>query len=210
MQVLQTDVYKRQFEGDMDEDGQNEDNGGSGSQGQGNQGGGDQGDTGDGDQEGGGSQGGGEEQQAKPEVSLSKFQFGVYHGETFLTINDPNHTIVKGVRVIIYKKGETRASYRKLFRTGGEVVLEPLEPDTEYEAEGYFDYIDPVSGKQREVFFQRQYVGKTLPISALTPLEVFQRPEDEEFFPYAIQINDFTVKNEKTEGGATPSEAEKK
>lgn len=198
------------FEGDMDEDGQNEDNGGSGSQGQGNQGGGDQGDTGDGDQEGGGSQGGGEEQQAKPEVSLSKFQFGVYHGETFLTINDPNHTIVKGVRVIIYKKGETRASYRKLFRAGGEVVLEPLEPDTEYEAEGYFDYIDPVSGKQREVFFQRQYVGKTLPISALTPLEVFQRPEDEEFFPYAIQINDFTVKNEKTEGGATPSEAEKK
>ncbi|MDO4268934.1 MAG: hypothetical protein Q4C73_10720, partial [Eubacteriales bacterium] len=190
------------FEGDMDEDSQNENSGGSsGSQG----GAGGEAQGGDGNS----GQGGGQEQDARPQVSLSRFQFGVYHGETLLTVSDPKNAIVKGVRIIIYKKGETRASYRKLFRTGGEIVLEPLEPDTEYEAEGYFDYIDSAGGKRREEFFQRQEIGKTLPISALTPLEVSQRPSDQEFYPYAVQLQDVSVRNAISQSTAAPSGTEK-
>lgn len=141
----------------------------------------------------------------KPEASISPMTFSVYYGDTDLQIHDPSHLIQKGVRLVLYKEGDTRASYRKLYRTGGKIRLEPLAPDTGYELEGYFDYDHPQYGKVREVFAERAYCGKTLPVSALTPLHLTQQP-DSALYSSAIQISGFQLLPENEEE-ATPSQA---
>ena len=144
----------------------------------------------------------------KPLVSVEAFDFSVYSATAQLSIQDPSLSIIKGVRLVFYKEGETRASYRKLFAAPGEITITPLEPDTSYEVEGYFDYYHPQYGKQREVFKERTLCGKTLPVSALTPMKVRQEADESAVEPYAVQIRDFQLM-EPTGGTASDSDAEK-
>lgn len=174
-------------DGDSEEEGSGNLGGGNGSSGE--------------EGEGGGSGSGGSSQGqpgspdssfVMPQASLSPFTFGVYDASSSLTVSDPSFAVIKGVRLVFYEKDASRASYRKLYRSSGPVSVEPLKPDTEYEVEGYFDYEHPQYGKQREVFAQRAYCGRTLPISSLTPLEISQRP-GEEIYPNGIQIKELTA-----------------
>lgn len=174
-------------DGDSEEEGSGNLGGGNGSSGE--------------EGEGGGSGSGGSSQGqpgspdssfVMPQASMSPFTFGVYDASSSLTVSDPSFAVIKGVRLVFYEKDASRASYRKLYRSSGPVSVEPLKPDTEYEVEGYFDYEHPQYGKQREVFAQRAYCGRTLPISSLTPLEISQRP-GEEIYPNGIQIKELTA-----------------
>lgn len=180
--------------------------GGEGEQG-GQEGGGTQG--GEGEQTGPeGPDGGGEEFPfEKPQVSVEDFSFSVYSARARLSIQDPSLSIVKGVRLVFYKKGEARASYRKMFYTPGEITMEPLKPDTTYEVEGYFDYIHPQYGKQREVFLERTVCGKTLPVSALKPIKLHVEADGTAIEPNSIQLREFQLMD-LTAARASSSNAE--
>lgn len=144
--------------------------------------------------DGGGGQGdSGEYPFIMPKVTVQDFVFDVYSATAKLSIDDPSMSILKGVRLVFYKKGEARASYRKLFTKPGDILLQPLEPDTAYEVEGYFDYEHPQYGKQREIFLERTLCGKTLPISSLTPLIVSQSFDTEALEPNTIQIKNLSL-----------------
>ena len=191
-------------EGDNEEDGTekpdlpespDEDEGGNGGEGDGGQG----------DVPGGDD--GGEFPFEKPSASVKDFVFSVYGAKAELSVNDPSHSIIKGVRLVFYKEGETRASYRKMFYAPGEISIEPLEPDTRYEVEGYFDYRHPQQGKQREIFLERTACGKTLPVSALKPMEIFQEADTVNVEPHGISVKEFQILGEIQEK-ASSSDAE--
>ena len=135
------------------------------------------------------------------------FSFSVYSARARLSIQDPSLSIVKGVRLVFYKKGEARASYRKMFYTPGEITMEPLKPDTTYEVEGYFDYIHPQYGKQREVFLERTVCGKTLPVSALKPIKLHVEADGTAIEPNSIQLREFQLMD-LTAARASSSNAE--
>lgn len=190
-------------EGDADSEEDSEDGSGGGN---GSSQGGSGSDSGSGDSSQGPS-GDGDSSFVMPEASLSPFEFGVYDAAASLSVSDPSHAIIKGVRLIFYEKDASRASYRKLYPASGTVTVEPLKPDTEYDVEGYFDYEHPQYGKQREVFAERTYCGKTRPVSELTPLAVSQKP-GREVYAGGILIEELTVKSEGNDETATPSQAD--
>ncbi len=163
------------------------------------------GDSGEGDIPGG--EDGGEFLFEKPSASVKDFVFSVYSTKAQLSIQDPSNSMIKGVRLVFYREGETRAAYRKMFYTPGEIAIEPLEPDTRYEVEGYFDYRHPQQGKQREIFLERTACGKTLPVSALDAMEVFQEADAVKVEPYAIFVRDFQILSEN-QRRASSSDAE--
>lgn len=163
------------------------------------------GDSGEGDVPGGDD--GGEFPFEKPSASVEDFVFSVYGAKAKLSVNDPSHSMIKGVRLVFYKEGETRASYRKMFYTPGEIAIEPLEPDTRYEVEGYFDYRHPQQGKQREIFLERTACGKTLPVSALEPMEISQEADAVNVEPHAISVREFQIFSE-LQKRASSSDAE--
>lgn len=195
---------KEEGDSDSGQDGSGDHEAGNGSQ---NQGGQDSSGQGQGEDGGSGEGENGDLPFEKPHVEVKNFQFSVYSATADLTIENPMGTAMKGVRLIFYKEGETRASYRKLYRTPGKITASPLEPDTRYEVEGYFDYQHPQYGKQREVFLERAYCGKTLPISALTPMVFYQTADEGALAPHSIQLKDIRI----TDAAATasPSDAEK-
>ncbi len=197
-------------DGDQGEGGHGDGDQGDGGHGDGGQGGGGQGEGGQGEgDQGGGGQGGGQGEGGQPQFSIPKasvknFDFSVYSATAELTIEDPSLSIIKGVRLVFYKEGEARASYRKMYYGQGPITIQPLEPDTRYEVEGYFDYQHPVYGKTREFFQEKTYCGKTLPITALEKLAVEHQADEENLLPHAIQIKDFSVKD--ASGAASSSE----
>lgn len=143
----------------------------------------------------------------KPSVSVRDFVFSVYGARAQLSVQDPSHSMIKGVRLVFYKEGEPRASYRKMFYTPGDIAIEPLEPDTKYEVEGYFDYLHPQQGKQREIFLERTACGKTLPVSALDAMELVQEADPVNVEPYAISVRNLQIFSQ-TQSRASSSDAE--
>lgn len=163
------------------------------------------GDDGEGDLPGGDD--GGEFPFEKPSAAVRDFVFSVYDAKAQLSVQDPSHSMIKGVRLVFYKEGEARASYRKMFYTSGELAITPLEPDTRYEVEGYFDYRHPQQGKQREIFLERTPCGKTLPVSGLDPMEIVQEADTVNVEPHAITVKDMQILLE-SQKRASSSDAE--
>ncbi|MDO4438751.1 MAG: hypothetical protein Q4B86_04815 [Eubacteriales bacterium] len=144
---------------------------------------------GEGDSDSGDTQGNNNDKFKAPEISLSNFKFGVYNITADVKIDNPNQLKIRNIKLNFYKKDDSRVSFRKTIYSEGTVKFKPLRPDTEYEVEGYFEFEHPEYGKVKIEFFPRQYVGKTLPVSTLNPIYIYQEPELKRPSTFSVKLN---------------------
>lgn len=131
-----------------------------------------------------------------PTAVADNFQTGVYSISADVSFEDPDGRLVKGVRLAFYK-GNSLYS-RKLIRENGTVTVSPLEPDTEYYVEGYFDYYDENHNKQQYTFLKKTKLPKTKPLSYLRGIELTQNWSGKRYLD-KMELEHISLKDAQTE-----------
>lgn len=111
-----------------------------------------------------------------PKVTVTDFSTGVYNLTANVTIEDPDGLIIKGVRLVLYKDG--KVYMRKLAKESGTVTVSPLEPDTEYRVEYYYETPFIINGNQMTTWtttFKVKEPQRTKPLSYLKGMVVSQQ-----------------------------------
>lgn len=111
-----------------------------------------------------------------PKVTVTDFSTGVYNLTANVTIEDPDGLIIKGVRLVLYKDG--KVYMRKLAKGSGTVTVSPLEPDTEYRVEYYYETPFIINGNQMTTWtttFKVKEPQRTKPLSYLKSMVVSQQ-----------------------------------
>lgn len=104
----------------------------------------------------------------KPEVSITELVANVYTVSTNLSIYDPSGVIKTSIVFEIYKDGKVYMRNQAI--SSGNIKLGVLEPNTEYEIIGKYQY-ETDEKKTMEVQFVNQKI-KTNDISTLEPLKL--------------------------------------
>lgn len=128
-----------------------------------------------------------------PNVSVRDFSPNVYSASSVITIDDPSFRIKQNPTFEITRNG--KIFLRKSVDESGAFEITGLLPDTEYEINGYFTYINNKNQQIKRNFFHQNI--KTKDISKLEEIELSL--ENDKFYPNNISITNLKLLNNKTD-----------
>ena len=127
-----------------------------------------------------------------PQVNAKNFEANIYSISSSISISDPSFRIKQNPTFEIKKNG--KIFLRKSVGMTGAFEIDGLLPDTEYEIEGYFTYINNKNQQIKRTFFSQKI--KTKDISSLEELEL--SIENNKFYPNNISTN-LKILNQKND-----------
>ncbi len=123
----------------------------------------------------------------KPKVSVIPFETKTYTATSEITINDPANRIIGGINFHFYKNG--KISLRKVYGSGGKIIVSPLEPGVTYNVVGSFKYYDEENKKIEQSFFEQEI--KMGSIDDLAPIEIVY--ENGDIYPDKIELKNVKI-----------------
>ena len=128
-----------------------------------------------------------------PEVNCKNFEAKTYSINSSITINDPFFRIKQNPTFEIKQNG--KIFLRKSVGASGKIEINGLLPNTEYEIEGYFTYINEKNQQVKRNFFNQKI--KTQDISNLETIEL--NFDNDKYYSNYIQITNFKILNDESD-----------
>lgn len=128
----------------------------------------------------------------KPTITASDFEAGVYTARTNIEIQDPQGKILGATFII---RRNNRIYQRRQITGAGNLELTSLVPDTEFEVEGTYIYLNENNNQVEETFYQGEFTTKSID----TLGSIYVQHEPGQVYSNKIEIKNFYIENEETD-----------
>ena len=128
----------------------------------------------------------------KPTITASDFEAGVYTARTNIEIQDPQGKILGATFII---RRNNRIYQRRQITGAGNLELTSLVPDTEFEVEGTYIYLNENNNQVEEIFYQGEFTTKSID----TLGSIYVQHEPGQVYSNKIEIKNFYIENEETD-----------
>ena len=133
-----------------------------------------------------------EQTYIKPNITASDFEAGVYTARTNIEIQDPQGRILGATFII---RRNNRIYQRRQITGAGNLELTSLVPDTEFEVEGTYIYLNENNNQVEETFYQGEFTTKSID----TLGSIYVQHEPGQVYSNKIEIKNFYIENEATD-----------
>ena len=133
-----------------------------------------------------------EQTYIKPIITASNFEAGVYTARTNIEIQDPQGRILGATFII---RRNNRIYQRRQITGAGNLELTSLVPDTEFEVEGTYIYLNENNNQIEETFYQGEFTTKSID----TLGSIYVQHEPGQVYSNKIEIKNFYIENEATD-----------
>ena len=133
-----------------------------------------------------------ENEYLKPTITASNFEAGVYTARTNIEIQDEQGRILGATFII---RRNNRIYQRRQITGAGSLELTSLVPDTEFEVEGTYIYLNENNNQIEETFYQGEFTTKS--IDTLGSINIQHEPG--QVYSNKIEIKNFYIENEATD-----------
>ncbi len=133
-----------------------------------------------------------ENEYLKSTITASNFEAGVYTARTNIEIQDPQGRILGATFII---RRNNRIYQRRQITSAGSLELTSLVPDTEFEIEGTYIYLNENNNQIEETFYQGEFTTKSID----TLGSIYIQHEPGQVYSNKIEIKNFYIENEATD-----------
>ena len=133
-----------------------------------------------------------EQTYIKPIITASNFEAGVYTARTNIEIQDPQGRVLGATFII---RRNNRIYQRRQITGAGNLELTSLVPDTEFEVEGTYIYLNENNNQVEETFYQGEFTTKSID----TLGSIYVQHEPGQVYSNKIEIKNFYIENEATD-----------